>query len=165
MDGLHAALPADDDPLSGWQTNRDLLTMLHIDNGMSFANIALLIAEGTGSIIAPDDVKTACIAVGIVAAPAQRHGAADKPARPGRKAPAVDVPAVDPHEPVGCRWITGDIRETWSYCQAQQREGSSYCEHHHRKSRATRATLEEVQRRADEARLKREATSQALKVN
>lgn len=166
MDGLHAAPPADeDDPLSGWQTNTDLLTMLHIDNGMSFASIALLIAEGTDAVVTADEVKAACVAVGIIAAPVPRPVAPDKPARQRRKAPATEESAVDPHDPVGCRWITGDLRQTWSFCQAPQREGSSYCEHHHLRSRAGRATLESIEQRAEEARLRRDAATQAVKVN
>ncbi len=54
-------------------------------------------------------------------------------------------PSTDqPHEPVGCRWIDGDVQEgDWRYCQAPQKTGSSYCEHHHPRC-YRRANAEEV---------------------
>lgn len=41
-----------------------------------------------------------------------------------------------PHDPVGCRWIDGDPREDWEFCQRRKRRGS-YCEYHHRKAHKT----------------------------
>jgi hypothetical protein len=38
-------------------------------------------------------------------------------------------------EPLGCRFIYGDPGIThWNFCQEPQREGSSYCDHHYRKT-------------------------------
>jgi len=40
---------------------------------------------------------------------------------------------LDPHEPMGCRFIIGDPGpfSEWTYCQAPQAEGSPYCAAHH----------------------------------
>ncbi len=147
MDGFTAAPPCDeDDPLHGWQTNSALLSMLHVDNGMSFDSIAALIAEGIGAAVTSDEVKAVCIAVGIVAMPSARPAAT--PARRSQKG----GDAVDPHEPVGCRWIDGDPRGNWSFCQAHQRPDSSYCEHHHSRTRITQKQALAMEARAAEAR-------------
>ncbi len=71
------------------------------------------------------------------------------PIKPKPKPKLVDLtqpfPTTDqPHEPVGCRWIEGDVQEgEWRYCQAPQKTGSSYCEHHHPRC-YRRANAEEV---------------------
>lgn len=51
--------------------------------------------------------------------------------------------ARDPHEPVGCRYISGDPKGVWSYCQEPQKPGSSMCPRHHAKCHR-RATLKEA---------------------
>jgi hypothetical protein len=38
-------------------------------------------------------------------------------------------PAHD-RDPVGCRWIDGDVRKGWRYCQGEIAKGA-YCAHHH----------------------------------
>lgn len=38
---------------------------------------------------------------------------------------------LDPRAPLGCRYIDGDPKREWSYCNRPQRPGSAYCEHHH----------------------------------
>lgn len=44
----------------------------------------------------------------------------------------------DPQEPVGCRYIDGDVKSRdWGYCQRPQREGSPYCAQHHRRCHAS----------------------------
>lgn len=41
-------------------------------------------------------------------------------------------PAPDPKEPVGCRFIHGNVPGLrWRYCQKPQRPGSMYCPEHH----------------------------------
>jgi len=37
----------------------------------------------------------------------------------------------DLHDPIGCRYIAGDPRGTWAYCNKPVRPGSSYCAEHH----------------------------------
>ncbi|MDP6342438.1 MAG: hypothetical protein QF578_14945 [Alphaproteobacteria bacterium] len=45
-------------------------------------------------------------------------------------------PRTPEQEPRGCRWIMGDVdRPGWRYCQGSRRPGSSYCPHHHDRSR------------------------------
>jgi len=41
------------------------------------------------------------------------------------------VGRLDPRDPVGCRYIAGDPKGEWSYCNAPQKPGSSYCPEHH----------------------------------
>ncbi|MBN2752619.1 MAG: hypothetical protein JXQ84_07910 [Rhodospirillaceae bacterium] len=36
-----------------------------------------------------------------------------------------------PHNPLGCRYIDGDPKGVWAYCNRPQRPGSPYCEEHH----------------------------------
>lgn len=31
----------------------------------------------------------------------------------------------------GCKYIEGDTKAIWTYCNGQRKFGSSYCEHHH----------------------------------
>lgn len=38
---------------------------------------------------------------------------------------------LDPREPTGCRYIAGDPRGEWSYCNRPQAPGSAYCAEHH----------------------------------
>ena len=38
---------------------------------------------------------------------------------------------LDPHDPIGCRYIAGDTKGDWSYCNQPQQTGSPYCAHHH----------------------------------
>ena len=40
-----------------------------------------------------------------------------------------------PHDPIGCRWIDGDTRKIWRYCQHDLQAGSPYCPLHHAQSR------------------------------
>lgn len=42
-----------------------------------------------------------------------------------------DPPKENPRDPVGCRFIEAELEDNWSYCQAEQQRGSSYCTHHH----------------------------------
>lgn len=51
------------------------------------------------------------------------------------------------HEPIGCRYIYGDVHNgDWWYCQQDQASGSPYCEHHHKLCRykASNKSLEWV---------------------
>lgn len=134
----------DDDPLAGWQTNADLLAMLHVENGMSFASIAELISEGLGTVIPVADVEAACRSIGIAREVVSITSPVEMDRQPkGRSRNA----AIDPHEPVGCRWIDGDTRGAWSFCQDTQRSGSAYCERHHRMA-YQRGTAAEAMRKA-----------------
>jgi len=36
-----------------------------------------------------------------------------------------------PHDPVGCRYIAGDPKGAWAYCNKPRRPGSPYCAEHH----------------------------------
>jgi len=141
--GTHGHAPDDDDPLAGWQTNAELLAMLHVENGMSFASIAELISEGLGTEIPVADVEAACRAIGIAhdVVPLTSHANDERPKQRSGDA------AIDPHEPTGCRWIEDDPRGIWSFCQDAQRAGSSYCEYHHRKA-YQRGTAAEAMRKA-----------------
>jgi hypothetical protein len=38
---------------------------------------------------------------------------------------------LDPRDPVGCRYIAGDPKGAWSYCNRPQKPGSAYCAEHH----------------------------------
>lgn len=38
---------------------------------------------------------------------------------------------LDPREPSGCRYIAGDPKGEWSYCNRPQKPGSAYCPEHH----------------------------------
>lgn len=134
--------PDDDDPLAGWQTNADLLAMLHVENGMSFASIAELISEGLGTEIPVADVEAACRSIGI----ARDVVSVTSPAKDKQPKERSRNAAIDPHEPVGCRWIDGDTRGAWSFCQDTQRDGSSYCEMHHGKA-YQRGTAAEAMRK------------------
>ncbi|MGE4528116.1 MAG: carph-isopro domain-containing protein [Rhodospirillaceae bacterium] len=44
--------------------------------------------------------------------------------------PAAERPE-GPHDPVGCRYIAGDPKGEWAYCNKPLRPGSSYCAAHH----------------------------------
>ncbi len=77
---------------------------------------------------------------------------------PARKNPAVrailDRLEPAPHDPVGCRYITGDTRAEWSYCNQPQRPGSPYCARHHALCRVPAddaEALAELERAADTA--------------
>lgn len=49
-----------------------------------------------------------------------------------RLAPSPMAPVnADPHDPAGCRYIAGDPKGEWSYCNRAQRPGSPYCDDHH----------------------------------
>lgn len=130
-DDAHCHDPGHDDPLAGWQSNAELLAMLYVENGMSFASIAELISEGLGTEIPVANVEAACRSIGIardvvsIPSPVELE---KQPKTHFRNA------LIDPHEPVGCRWIDGDPRAVWSFCQDTQRGGSVYCERHHREA-------------------------------
>jgi len=38
---------------------------------------------------------------------------------------------LNPDQPIGCRYIEGDPKQNWSYCNAKQQQGSPYCPTHH----------------------------------
>lgn len=63
-------------------------------------------------------------------------------------------PAPDPHDPVGCRYITGDTKGEWSFCNRPQHAGSPYCAEHHALCRVPAddaETLAELERAAEAA--------------
>jgi hypothetical protein len=90
-----------------------------------------------GAALSPEDLDTARHHLGRGARPSTVAGWFGTSV--ARLLAAVQVPASvaappapGPREPVGCRWIDGDVRSgAWGYCQAPQRPGSSYCGHHH----------------------------------
>ena len=46
-------------------------------------------------------------------------------------------PVASSREPEGCRYIHGDPKGAWSYCNRPQRPGSPYCAEHHALNRLT----------------------------
>lgn len=50
--------------------------------------------------------------------------------------PRIKPDVIDPHEPIGCRFIFGDVKiGEWNYCQKDQQGNPSYCPEHHAKTR------------------------------
>lgn len=61
---------------------------------------------------------------------------------------------LDPQDPTGCRYIAGDTRGEWSYCNQPQRKGSPYCAEHHALCRVApddAEALAELERAAEAA--------------
>lgn len=48
------------------------------------------------------------------------------------QAPAFPGPRLlaDPHEPIGCRWIDGEVGGIWSYCRRPTLPGQAWCPGH-----------------------------------
>lgn len=95
-----------------------------------------------GGTIDPAAIAARCLVsyqavIRILAAlePVDGGGGAEIAAAPEvrrrRRVRAAAPAPVDPHEPVGCRWIDGDVKAgAWRFCQAEREAGSSYCPAH-----------------------------------
>lgn len=101
-----------------WPPDLEMLHRLKVEQDRSFQNIADIYG------VTKNAVAGLC------------HRLDVKSLRRGRKKAAREVeadsaPAIDPHEATGCRYIHGDPRATWSFCQEPQKAESSYCPTHH----------------------------------
>lgn len=48
----------------------------------------------------------------------------------GNRGKAGNPAALSPREPVGCRWIDGNVPGEWRYCQQPQVDGRAWCAEH-----------------------------------
>lgn len=120
--------------MTAWLSREDtLLIELHASN-MTFGEIALHFPGRTRCSVIGRAQRLGCP---LRPNPSVKHSAPPKKPRP---APREPVPAATaPSGPLntfpdkGCKHIKGDPREPgWQCCGAEQRDGSPYCDAHHK---------------------------------